>query len=325
MDLNDARELKRQVIASASERSAGGIGAAATPELVPFAVGIAARGEAGFGVAVRYDRGDERITELAHTLTDEFGPDADVRSIGRVRALAGVPIVPTALTVGETGRARPLRPGISIAHVAVTAGTLGAFVTRPDGVAHVLSNYHVLAGSPSAQLGDAVLQPGPADGGQDPQDRVGSLAAVVPLEPGRPATVDAALASLEDVDFDAIYPAGMLTGTAAVEGEEAVQKVGRTTGVTDGRVSAIELDGLVISYGEGLGELRFDDQIEVESTGDGPFSQGGDSGSLVYLVDGVRAVGLLFAGSETGGSNGTGLTYLNPIETVLTALGATLV
>ncbi|MBZ2195500.1 S1 family peptidase [Occultella gossypii] len=325
MDLNEARELKRQVIASASERLAGGVGAAATPELVPFAVGIAPRGGAGFGVAVRYDHGDERTTEMAHALTDEFGPDADVRPVGRVRALAGGPIVPTALTVGETGRVRPLRPGISVAHVAVTAGTLGGFVTLPDGVAHVLSNYHVLVGSPSGQLGDAVLQPGPADGGQDPQDRIGSLAAMVPLSPGRPATVDAALASLEDVEFDATYPAGTLTGTAVAEGDEAVQKIGRTTGITDGRVSAIELDGLVISYGEGLGELRFDDQIEVESTGDGPFSQGGDSGSLVYLVDDVRAVGLLFAGSETGGPNGTGLTYLNPIETVLAALDATLV
>ncbi len=46
----------------------------------------------------------------------------------------------------------------------------------------------------------------------------------------------------------------------------------------------------------------------------------GDSGSLVYREDGV-ALGLLFAGSETGGANGTGLTYCNPIGTVLERLG----
>ncbi|WP_154794475.1 hypothetical protein [Occultella kanbiaonis] len=325
MDLDEAREVKGQVIASVSEWLSSELGAMATPGFGPFAVGIATRTAAGFGVAVRYDQSDERIVARAEGLAAELGPDADVRAVGRVRALSVGPVVPTALTMGETGRVRPLRPGISIAHVAVTAGTLGAFVTLPDGVAYVLSNFHVLAGSPSAELGDAIVQPGPADGGRSPQDRIGSLAAVVPLAPGQPATVDAALASLQDVEFDATYPAGTLTGTAVVEGEEAVQKVGRTTGVTDGRVSAIELDGLVIEYGEGLGQLRFDDQIEVESTGDGPFSQGGDSGSLVYLVDGVRAVGLLFAGSETGGPSGTGLTYLNPIETVLAALDATLV
>ena len=80
---------------------------------------------------------------------------------------------------------------------------------------------------------------------------------------------------------------------------------------------------MVVGYGRQLGELSFDDQIEVEGVGDDQFSRGGDSGSLVYREDGV-ALGLLFAGSETGGENGSGLTYLNPIDAVLDALGATL-
>ncbi|TDE89512.1 hypothetical protein EXU48_20315 [Occultella glacieicola] len=321
MDLNDARALKRQVIASVGDRFASAAGAFATPGLAPFAVGIAPRGGADYGVAVRYDHHDDRVLAVAEDLAAELGPDADVRAVGRVRALTE----PTAPTVGEQGRVRPLRPGLSIGHRDVTAGTLGAFVTRPDGDPYVLSNFHVLAGSPQARLGDPVLQPGPADGGRYPQDRIGALAAVVALEAGRAATVDAALASLEDVEFDPTYPAGTLTGTTTVEGDEPVQKIGRTTGVTDGRVSAIELDGIVIDYGEGLGQLTFDDQIEVESTTAGPFSQGGDSGSLVYRPDDAAAVGLLFAGSETGGTNGTGLTYLNQIEAVLTALDASLV
>ena len=75
--------------------------------------------------------------------------------------------------------------------------------------------------------------------------------------------------------------------------------------------------------GEVVTPAAFANQIEIESTGTGPFSRGGDSGSLVYRVDGV-ALGLLFAGSESGGDNGTGLTYVNPIEAVLSAFGATL-
>ncbi|WP_277207504.1 hypothetical protein [Isoptericola croceus] len=90
-----------------------------------------------------------------------------------------------------------------------------------------------------------------------------------------------------------------------------------------GRVTAIELDDVVVGYGEELGALSFDDQIEVESTGDGPFSRGGDSGSLVYRADDV-ALGLLFAGSETGGEGGSGLAYVNPIDTVLGAFGVRL-
>ena len=45
----------------------------------------------------------------------------------------------------------------------------------------------------------------------------------------------------------------------------------------------------------------------------------GDSGSLITGAD-LRAVALLFAGSDQGGANGQGLTYANPIRTVLDSL-----
>ena len=74
------------------------------------------------------------------------------------------------------------------------------------------------------------------------------------------------------------YPVGRMTTTADVLGGESVGKIGRTTAVTRGRVTAIELDDVVVGYGDELGELSFDNQIEVESTSPGPFSRGGDSG-----------------------------------------------
>ena len=49
-------------------------------------------------------------------------------------------------------------------HHAITAGTIGAFI-QLDGVTAVLSNNHVLANENRGALGDAVYQPGPADGG----------------------------------------------------------------------------------------------------------------------------------------------------------------
>ena len=128
----------------------------------------------------------------------------------------------------------------------------------------------------------------------------------------------------DDPEVDLRFPVGPVSTTAVALGGEEVEKIGRTTGITQGRVSAIELDDVVVGYGPGLGDISLDSQIEVEGTGAGPFSRGGDSGSLVYRrADGV-ALGLLFAGSETGGENGTGLTYLNPIDAVLEALGAEL-
>ena len=85
-----------------------------------------------------------------------------------------------------------------------------------------------------------------------------------------------------------------------------VAKLGRTTGLTRGRVTAFELDNVTVNFD--LGTLRFDNQVEVEGEGSAPFSAGGDSGSLIVGED-LRGVALLFAGSDQGGANGQGLTY----------------
>ncbi len=342
MELTQARETKKQLADFARDLAerhgvpvapytlGGDVSAADVVRAPTLSLGIAPQDEGAFGIAVRYRLGVPTARAFVRRVRAEVGPHVDVRRTGRIRTLEGKvrprPPVATALAAGETDRVRPLRPGVSIAHVGVTAGTLGGFVARaeePD-AHYVLSNFHVLAGSPSAQPGDPVVQPGPADGGRSPADRVGQLSQVVPLAPDEPATVDAALALLDDgVATDPTYPVGRVTTTAEAVGGESVAKIGRTTARTAGTVTAIELDDVVVGYGDELGVLSFDNQIEVESSGDGPFSRGGDSGSLVYRDDGV-ALGLLFAGSETGGTNGTGLTYCNPIDAVLTALGVTL-
>lgn len=328
-DIEAARAVKAEVSAYVRGLLEGRVTAQGAP--VPgIAVGLAPVPDGGFEVAVRYRLGVPTARMVARRVVDQVGPDrVDVRRTGRIHAGAPTrrtrPPVATAQSLGETGRVRPLRPGVSIAHVDVSAGTLGGFV-RVDGEVHALSNFHVLVGSPSAAaVGDAVLQPGPADGGRDPEDRVGELAAFVPLEANGRAVVDAAVARLVDVEVDPTYPVGRVTSTAEALGAEEVEKIGRTTGVTQGRVTAIELDDVVVGYGPELGELAFDGQIEVEGLGSAPFSRGGDSGSLVYRREDGAAVGLLFAGSETGGDNGAGLTYLNPIGAVLEALGAELV
>ncbi|WP_425955782.1 hypothetical protein [Xylanimonas sp. McL0601] len=343
MDLAEARRVKDQLHGFARElaerygavtASAVGTGAeeGATPSdavrAPTLSLGLAPAEGGGYVVAVRYRLGVPAARAVVRKVTAEAGEAADVRRTGRIRTLSDArprPPVVSARALGETGRSRPLRPGVSVANVAVTAGTLGAFVTDDAGP-YVLSNWHVLAGSRDAAAGDVVVQPGPADGGTAPGDRIGTLARWAPLAAGEHHRVDAALALLDDgvgVGVDATYPVGRVTTTAEAQGGEAVAKVGRTTSLTRGRVSAIELDDVVVGYGDELGVLSFDGQIEVEATGPGPFSRGGDSGALVYREDGV-ALGLLFAGSETGGPDGSGLTYVNPIDAVLEALGVTL-
>ncbi|MEU4363375.1 hypothetical protein [Promicromonospora sp. NPDC023987] len=348
MDRDQARKMKEQLAAFARElaekhgvvatpRSLGGQTVSEAADLVrapTLALGLVPQPEGGFGIAVRYRLGVPRARSIVRKISAEVGPDVDVRRTGRIRPVSELgprPPAPTSQADGETDRRRPLRPGISIGHVGVTAGTLGAFVTRASsggdggsngsgsGDLYALSNYHVLAGSRQARPGDVVLQPGPADGGLAPGDRIGELTQVVDLEVIEPAYTDAAIARLDRVPIDLEYPVGRVVKTARALGGEVVGKVGRTTSITRGRVTAIELDDVVVGY-EDLGALSFDDQIEIESLDDGPFSRGGDSGALVYREDGV-ALGLLFAGSESGGRSGKGLTYANPIDQVLDILG----
>lgn len=240
--------------------------------------------------------------------------EVDVRYVGRVVKRA----VPW-----YQRRNRPLRIGGSIGHYNITAGTLGCFVrSRADEATLILSNNHVLADENRGKAGDAILQPGADDGGRNHADVVGKLVRFARVKRAGANLVDCAVASLKDgVKFRGtrISTLGNLSGLGdeILENEAAVAKAGRTTGTTRGRVTAFELDNVVVGFD--VGDLRFDNQIEIEGAGAGPFCDGGDSGSLI--VDGdCRAVALLFAGSDQGGTNGRGLTYANPIRAVLDAL-----
>lgn len=332
MELGTVRELKQEWLARAavSQVAPGAEGRSeptpAGPVLGgagPVALGAAPSGR-GYALAVRYRHDGPNVARLVEALREQVGErEVDVRQIGVVRPASSLPSTGASVAPGVDvlrSRLRPLVPGCSICHEADTAGTLGTVVER-DGRRLLLSNSHVLARSGLATPGDPVLQPGPADGGTA-SDRVGALDRSVPLQAGRGNGVDAALARLDDgVDVDVT---GAPTATARLDGDELVEKLGRTTGLTRGRVTAIEVDDVVVDFGADVGLLRFDGQVEVSGTGAGPFSRGGDSGSLVRLADGGPAVGLLFAGSERGGDDGLGLTFCNVIDDVLDALGVRL-
>jgi len=114
---------------------------------------------------------------------------------------------------------------------------------------------------------------------------------------------------------------------APAEAGATVRKIGRSTDLTVGRVTAFEVDELAVAMGRVDNRslvLRFDGQIEIEGEGGGTFSKGGDSGALI-VDEACQAVAVLFAGSDRGGSNGRGLTYANPIGAVLDALAVDLV
>lgn len=320
MHVDSARELKALLTARVAgwgrpRATAGGLGPA--HPWFPPALGLALDGPDRARLAIRVARVDDAGV-LLDGVADAVRTELDVRVIGPVWALtAPAPSFPADLQ----RRLRPLRPGLSLAHTAVTAGTLGGFV-RVGGRAAVLSNNHVLAACGAAAEGDAVLQPGPADGGTS-ADRVAALATVARLGTG-PNLVDAAVAVLDEgIGFDTdARPGGPLRTTVAgaeeVDPDELVEKVGRTTGHTRGRVTAVEVDGVAVQYDDAV--HTFDGQIEIEGTW-GAFSAGGDSGSVIWRSRDRAPLALLFAGSQIGGSRGGGVTYAGPLATALDVLG----
>jgi len=88
----------------------------------------------------------------------------------------------------------PVPIGVSGGLSGVATGTLGARVSDATNV-YILSNNHVLAGVNTASIGDPIIQPGDADGGHDPADRVATLAAYQTIDfNGGTNTMDAAIA-----------------------------------------------------------------------------------------------------------------------------------
>ncbi|MEI4270101.1 hypothetical protein TEK04_00025 [Klenkia sp. LSe6-5] len=321
MHVDSARELKAELSRRLAAAPPGAVVASDAPgRWSGVALGLAPVGHGQVHLAVRVlARGD--AARVLGALDDGARAEVDVRVIGPVRPQRS----PTPGQLRQ--RTRPLVPGLSVAHPAVTAGTLGGFVTRTSAAGLlVLSNEHVLAASGAAGLGDPVLQPGPADGGT-PADRVATLTASRGFLPTG-NLVDAAVAALDEgvVADPTGYPGGPLADrvlpAAEVDPAEEVEKVGRTTGHTRGRITAVEVDGVGVQYDDGV--HTFDDQVEIEGLR-GSFSEGGDSGSVIWRSRDRAPLGLLFAGSATGGSAGGGVTFANPLATVLDVLGLTLV
>ena len=278
-------------------------------------LGIAPGGSANdFRIAVRTTRLDQAVRQYVNTLGLITSGDIEQQHVGDI--LAAPPIVGVVQPWQQ--RSRPILPGCSVGHRYTTAGTIGAIVNK-DGVMHVLSNNHVLALSAGvandANHDDPIVQPGPYDGGAHPGDSIARLAKWVPLKAGV-NYVDAALGAIDDnLPYDASYAGARLSGIAQAQVGAAVWKIGRTTGVTRGTITAVALDDVPVGYNDQT--LYFDNQTEIQGDS-GLFSQGGDSGSLIVDAD-RNAIGLLFAGSTARAK-----TYANPIETVLQLVGGSL-
>lgn len=224
---------------------------------------------------------------------------------------------------------------ISVANC-ISAGTLGALVTNPAGEMFALTNNHVSGGCSYTDVNFPIIAPGLLDvrpNGHDPFT-LGHHATVAPWTSGIPdnvdvsANIDAAIFRLKDFNAVSSMQRGLydtpITTMPPVPGM-AVRKAGRTTGDTSGQIvaQAVGFVPVMMEVPQFRGVIYFDNVFIVQGGGGQPFSDRGDSGSLVVHEDvsGQRhAVGLLFAGTSD-----QQLTFILPIDKILEHFNVTLV
>lgn len=278
------------------------------------AIGIAP-GDSGstLKVAIRAPSKKELERALGEGIVEEVnemaGYELDIRITGEI---AAEPSHPASVTPA-------LAIGASVGHYNCTAGSLGFFAQRlSDSAIGFVSNNHVIADCDRGQSGDDILHPAPMDNGKRSRNVVADLVGGYPVLQKNGAIVDAAFARLREgtpYDASSIGPSLKLQPLLVpLFRQRQVLKVGRSTGLTHGRITAFALQNLDVDYPSLGKSISFDRQIEIAPDGKDPFSLPGDSGSLVVNQDG-QPIGLLFAGNRDGS-----FAYANPISDVLREL-----
>jgi endonuclease G len=194
----------------------------------------------------------------------------------------------------------PMAPGVSIANVHVTAGTLGCLVRENgSGQTRVLSNWHVLHG-PEGEVGDTIVQPGPYDDNRVVANACGRLVRSFLGLAGDCAIASIAGRRAIETILELDVPVRRIGDP---ELGDRVVKSGRTTAVTYGRVTRIHTITSLDYESAGthqIGgfEIGPDDDHRAAN---GEISMGGDSGSAWLATDDAGSaedmmLGLHFAG-----------------------------
>ncbi|MFW6006846.1 MAG: hypothetical protein ACOCQ5_02570 [Halanaerobiales bacterium] len=249
----------------------------------------------------------------------------------------------------RTSKMRPARPGISISHYEVSAGTLGAIVTKKDSDEPlILSNNHVLANITNgrdgkAEVGDPILQPGKYDNGKEDNDIIASLYDYVPIIKNGEDKVKCPVArTVENVtnhilhyfrpDYsfklykekgENIVDCALARPENTDDIDDSILDIGRVEGVKKPEIGIrVQKSGRTSGLTKGnikvvntTVEVKMNETEKVKFYDQfitEPLSQAGDSGSLVLDED-RNAVGLLFAGS-------TDATVCNNIQNVIEML-----
>ena len=222
------------------------------------------------------------------------------------------------------------------------AGTLGCLVRDAAGVLYGLTNNHVSGGCNFAGVGLPIVAPGIFDvaaHGLNPFT-LGLHARALTMVPGSVDNIDhtlnfdAALFNIVDetrvTSFQRDHrdsPQNAVPLSANMD----VEKVGRTTGLTRGKVISQVHGAHPVRYSAALynfsGDVYFEPVFAIVGVTDA-FSDSGNCGSLITTTDnnGQRlAVGIVVGGMNSVSVPGGKITIALPIQPILAELGVTLV
>ncbi|MTD94360.1 hypothetical protein GIW81_08435 [Hyphomicrobium sp. xq] len=350
MKLAEAQSLKESILDGYYSKVIGTDSGVRTQSALPIerperriAVGLS-RIKGGYRVEIRIHREGGAAESLTKALKAKHGSAINVAVIQRLE-IAPINAIRRLLgqRQGRPPRAasgiRPIELGLSIGHPDGGPGTLGAIVEVKGKGDAILSNAHVFAPSSEAKSKDPIYQPGREGRPLALRTRVGALLDFTALSKTGANSVDAAVALIDEgiehtrnvvppylsCDCAGKPIRGVVSALSLMEGTK-LAKLGRTTGYTEGALTAQSVDDVTILY-HGVGNLRFDNVLEVTWPSlKKPFSEPGDSGALVFDPGTMKAVGLHFAGGVLLRDNKeVGVSYACDIRQVLDSLECTLV
>lgn len=207
---------------------------------------------------------------------------------------------------------RPVMAGISGIVEGGSACSIGLIVYK-DGKSHILTNEHCTHYGQD-RTGQNFLQPSPNDGGKT-KDKVGKITYPSRIEAGKINKIDSNIVPL-DVDYThevnqyGHYPKKWLDPKVGMK----FKKVGRTTGITEGVVSHINVTASVNFSFQNKGVVQFFPCFFALQK-NWNIVNGGDSGSCVFTEDGV--IGQTFAA-------GPNLAIFMPFRSIVEELNITL-
>jgi hypothetical protein len=242
--------------------------------------------------------------------------DVDVEKLSVQQKYAAVP---------NRQRYRPIPGGVSTAPLgAGYIGTLGCFL-RPKGSHELLalSNNHVFADVNRLAIGTQICQLGPETGPTKASDIYASLSQFIPLvfTPGSANDHDAAVARVSEANdarlgaqlgIATYAPANIVQPTPGL----IVTKSGRTTGVTAGTITAVNVNGVQVNYADPNQPPKiavFNNAVRIVGNLGVPFSLPGDSGSLIITQKNGEPTAHLYAGDGVN-------TFASPIGSLCNRL-----